>query len=720
MKHASAHDFSPAATRLGSPSPGLLVNGDPAPPPQRSGVGRDLQAAAEFSEYVYWVVDHAGAGIALSHQWTTITGFQTEESLRNGWRHAVHPEDYSKVLRCWRSASLSDSDFACELRLCKRGGGYRWVQLRAKAKLDGRRRATRWYGTLADIEERKIAELALRASEALSRSMLEASADCIKLLSLDGRIEFMNGPGLRAMEIDDFATIKGELWCSLWPAEGKESARDAVIGACRGEPMRFHAYRPTAHGASRWWDVVVTPILCDRGSVKQLLAISRDTTIHRRTSERLRMASEQDSLTGLANRGAFQMHLDAAALRAMEQGTKLGLLVLDLDHFKSVNDSLGHPAGDHLLKTFGERLKDSSRTSDFVARLGGDEFAIIVENLKDEADLLRAGNSLLDRLRSPIFYDGRAIPSGASIGGAVFPKDASTANDLLKNADVSLYAIKADGGEGVKMFQQHMRQAAQLVASQLNLARSAISEKLILPYYQPKVHLDSDSVYGFEALLRWSSLGHGVQSPDSIAEAFRDYQLASAIGEQIQLGVARDVAGWCRAGIDFGTVSINASPSEFLRDDYAELLLGRLEQAGVQPSHIEVEVTEHAFLDRAAEYVSRAIVKLSAAGVRISLDDFGTGYSSLSHIKDFPVDILKIDRSFVGEIERGGESAAIVTAVIGLANNLALDVVAEGVETAAQRDFLKQKGCQLAQGYLFGRAVPAEQVPDLLKGDQGL
>jgi diguanylate cyclase (GGDEF)-like protein len=576
----------------------------------------------------------------------------------------------------------------------------------------------RWCGTLADIEERKVAELALRASEALSRGILEGSADCIKLLSLDGHILFMNTPGLQAMEIDDFATIKDRLWCTLWPGDGKASARDAVLAASKGEAARFHAFRPTAHGAPRWWDVVVTPITCDRGKVKQLLAVSRDTTVHRKVSERLRIASEHDSLTGLANRGAFQLRLDAAALRAMNQGSQLGLLVLDLDHFKSVNDSLGHPAGDHLLRTFGERLKECCRGSDFVARLGGDEFAVIVEDLTGEDALERAGKSLLSRLKAPVIYDGRAIPAGASIGGAVFPRDASNANDLLKNADVALYAIKAGGGDGVQMFQQHMRQSAQLIASQLSLARTAVADKLIIPFYQPKVRLETGRVIGFEALLRWNHSGQRVQSPETIAEAFREYQLAAAIGEQIQLAVASDIAAWCDAGIDFGTVAINASPSEFLRDDYAELLLGRLERAGVEPQRIEIEVTEHAFLDRAAEYVSRAILKLSEAGVRISLDDFGTGYSSLSHIKDFPVDIVKIDRSFIQEIERGGESAAIVTAVIGLATNLALDVVAEGVETAAQRDFLQKKGCHFAQGYLFGRAVPAADVPELLLAEK--
>jgi diguanylate cyclase (GGDEF)-like protein/PAS domain S-box-containing protein len=675
----------------------------------------DLRAAADFSEYVYWVADASGAGIDLSHQWYDITGRGVEESLRGGWRSAVHPDDHRLVLSRWRVASRNKSNFACELRLRRQDGSYRWVQLRAKAKLDEHRQLSRWFGTLADIEDRKVADLALRTSEALSRSMLEASADCIKLLTLEGLIEFMNDPGLRAMEIDDFKTIVGKPWCSLWPGDGKTEAVEAVRKASSGETARFNAFRPTAHGSYRWWDVVVTPILGGRGAVKQLLAISRDTTIHRRTSESLRLASEQDALTGLANRGAFQTHLDAAALRAMQNGTKLGLLVFDLDHFKSVNDSLGHPAGDHLLRTFGERLTDLSRASDFIARLGGDEFAVIVEDLEQEDDLLHAATSLLARVRAPIFYEGRAIPSGASIGGAIFPRDAANANDLLKNADIALYAIKADGGDGVVMFHQHMRQSAQLKLSQLSLARSALSENRIVPYYQPKVRLDSGDIYGFEALLRWHHPGSGIQSPDTILEAFRDYQLSTAIGEQMQTAVAADVAKWCNAGVEFGTISINASPSEFLRDDYAERLLARLAEAGADPRRIEIEVTEQAFLNRASEYVSRAIGTLSSAGVRISLDDFGTGYSSLSHIRDFPVDLLKIDRSFVGEIERGGESAAIVTAVIGLAHNLALEVVAEGVETVAQRNFLSREGCDFAQGYLFGHAGPAEMVPELLK-----
>jgi diguanylate cyclase (GGDEF)-like protein/PAS domain S-box-containing protein len=718
MKAIPAREFREGSTAVGPGEPAMPASTSSAEAKllraRSLSVKQDLRAAADFSEYVYWVADASGAGIDMSHQWTDLTGFEVEESLRDGWRKAVHPHDYRRVLRSWRSASRAGSNFACELRLRQRAGGYRWVQLRAKAKHDECQPIDRWYGTLADIEEKKVVDLALRASEGLSRSMLEASADCIKLLSLDGRIEFMNAPGLRAMEIEDFATIKGLPWCSLWPKEGKAEAVAAVLTAAKGETARFNAFRPTAHGAYRWWDVVVSPIMSERGKVSQVLAVSRDTTIHRRTSERLRLAGELDALTELSNRGAFQLHLDAAALRAMKEDTKLGLLVLDLDHFKSVNDSLGHPAGDHLLKTFGERLKAFSRSSDFVARLGGDEFAVIVENLRDEEDLLHAAKSLLNRLRAPILYEGRAIPSGASIGGAIFPRDAANANDLLKNADVALYAIKADGGDGVKMFHQHMRQAAQLVASQISLARTAVGEKLILPFYQPKVRLDSGKIHGFEALLRWQHPGQAVQYPETIAEAFRDYQLASTIGEQMQLAVARDIASWSAAGIAFGTISINASPSEFLRDDYAERLLHRLKQSGVHPSRIEIEVTEHAFLDRAAEYVSRAITKLSSAGVRISLDDFGTGYSSLSHIKDFPVDILKIDRSFVGEIERGGESSAIVTAVIGLANNLALEVVAEGIETAAQQEFLKRKGCNYGQGYLFGRAVPADMVPRLL------
>jgi diguanylate cyclase (GGDEF)-like protein len=516
------------------------------------------------------------------------------------------------------------------------------------------------------------------------------------------------------MDIDNVETVLGQHWPSLWPAEAQKTAAAALEEARAGRAARFTDFCPTAKGAPKWWDVVVTPMTNEAGEVTRLLSISRDITDTREAADKLRWTSEHDGLTTLPNREAFQAHLQAATLRAMESGGSVGLLLMDLDHFKHVNDTLGHAAGDHLLKTFGHRLKSSVRGTDLIARLGGDEFAVILEGVKGPDDLIKAGEGILNRLHAPIRYGERVLSAGASIGGALFPADAASAHELFKNADTALYALKNAGRGGTRMFHNYMREEAQKVASQLSLARGAISEESVVPHYQPKIELSSGRVCGFEALLRWHHPSRGIQMPDTVAEAFKDYELASKIGELMQTKVFSDIRNWQRAGIGFGRVSINAAPAEFLRDDYAERLLGRLAQYQVPGELIEVEVTEHVFLERGSEYVSRALKLLNESGIRISLDDFGTGYSSLSHLRDFPVDVVKIDRSFISKMVEEPEIRAIVSAVIDLAASLSIEVVAEGIETEEQRAMLRSQSCALGQGYLFGRAVIADEVRILL------
>ena len=555
---------------------------------------------------------------------------------------------------------------------------------------------------------------ALRDSEALSRSILESSADCIKILSCDGTIQLMNAPGLSAMELTSPDQIVGREWCQVWPRAMQAQVRAAVARAGSGAMARFTGFCPTALGSPRWWDVVVSPMHAEDGSVLRLLAISRDVTATRIAADELRWASEHDDLTKLPNRRAFEAHLRAATIRAMDTGAQIGLLLIDLDHFKLVNDTLGHGAGDRLLKAFGRRLKETLRIQDYVARLGGDEFAVILPGVEGEAEMLAVGQTILSRLHDPIVFEGRVIGSGASIGGAMFPRDASCAKDLLKHADTALYALKASGRGGTKMFHNNMREQLQRAAAQLSLARRAISTRSLVPVYQPKIEMKTGRTVGFEALLRWHHPTRGLQLPDTLAEAFKDYELASAIGELMQKEVLRDIASWRARSLSIGRVSINAAPAEFLRDDYAERLIGRLKEYAVSPELIEIEVTEHVFLDRGTEYVTRALKMLDDAGAHIALDDFGTGYSSLSHLRDFPVKVVKIDRSFVARVNTDRQTAAIVSAIIDLAASLGIDVVAEGIECAEQARFLQEVGCRYAQGYYFGRPSQADEVPGIL------
>ena len=565
---------------------------------------------------------------------------------------------------------------------------------------------------------RDSAARALEASEQLYRGILQASADAIVFLNPSGFVDLVNDAALRSMELEAAEQVVGKHWTRLWRDDSGKLVAEHLQVAERDGTSRFRGFCATSKGAPKWWDVVIAAMRNEDGSLKGMLTISRDVTNEREKSEQLEWASEHDPLTQLPNRRAFQSRLQAAVLRAVESGNQIGLLLLDLDHFKHVNDSLGHSAGDELLKNIGERLCGAVREGDFVARIGGDEFAIVLEQLHSEEAMLRVGDELQALVQAPVRIAGRAVRAGGSIGGALFPKNAATADDLFKSADTALYALKQAGRGGTRLFDSYMLDEAERSASQLRLARGAVTDRTVVPVYQPKFDLVDNSMAGLEALLRWRHPRKGLQLPGTLEEAFADYELAAKIGELMQRKVARDMRLWLDSGFDFGRVAINAAPAEFLRDDYAEHLLDILDREGVPADRIEIEITEHAFLGRANEYVARALAGLKEAGATIALDDFGTGASSLSHLRDFPVDVAKIDMSFVQQMTEDDEIAAIVTAVVRLAGSLSIDVVAEGVDKPEQLDLLRAMGCRFAQGHLFSAAVEASAVPDLVPRKQ--
>lgn len=477
-----------------------------------------------------------------------------------------------------------------------------------------------------------------------------------------------------------------------------------------GEPhcTEFRMRLPDGH--YRWMQVNARAETDSDGNIVRWFGGIVDVSERVQAFEGKKWEAEHDSLTSLPNRSAFQTRLQAAVLRAMASGTRLGLLLIDLDHFKLINDTVGHSAGDTLLQNLARQLRETVRRDDFVARIGGDEFAIIVEAIPDTRILLEIGNGVRERLKSTFQVHDHVVSAPASIGGAVFPDDASNANELFRVADTALYGLKSEGRGGTRLFENYMRAEAQRLASQLRLARVAVTENSVVPLYQAKVCLRDGAVRGFEALLRWDHPRHGLQMPDTILEAFNDYELASRIGELMQTKTAADIHSWINQGLRFGRVSINASPAEFLRDDYAERLLDRLRACRVPPHLIEIEVTEHVLFERGSKFVARALGVLKASGVAISLDDFGTGHSSLSHLRDFPVDTVKIDKSFVDNVTRDPEMSAIVSAVIKLAQNLGIETVAEGVETRAQAALLRKFGCDAAQGFLYARPARGDAV----------
>jgi diguanylate cyclase (GGDEF)-like protein/PAS domain S-box-containing protein len=655
--------------------------------------------------------DLSSSSRLVNQRFCDIVGRTQEELASLSYEAYTHPEDVDWNRELFEYGARTGEPFYVEKRYVRPDGSTVWCEVNVSFVRGADGCLQSCIVVAEDITEQKKAQRALQESEALNRSIVEASTDCIKLLDDEGKLVFMNGPGACSMEIEDVRQIYGLHWQDLWPEAARGAVKAAVAAARRGEVSRFSAACPTAKGTPKWWDVVVSAVSAKGDSPRHLVSISRDITERRRSEEKVEWSASHDPLTGLANRTLFNARLADALSSAEAVGGEVGLLHIDVDQFKLINDSLGHDAGDLLLKTFAERLREVVRTSDAVARLGGDEFAVVLTGLADGQYLPKVVEAILGRMREPFVYDGRVLDCRASIGASIYPVHGTTPEELLKNADIALYNAKATARGGLVVFRSEMRAELQQRTSMISVARDAIRDGRVVAHYQPKVSLSNGHVEGYEALLRWRDRQGMTHLPASIAAAFEDLEIAADISDCIIACVISDMRRWLDQGINFGHIAVNASAAEFRRDDFAERVLTRLRDAEIPAKQFQIEVTETVFLGRGADYVNRALKLLSREGVRIALDDFGTGYASLRHLKEFPVDLIKIDRSFVRDMEQDPADEAIVRAVVNLGRGLGIEVVAEGVETRAQAVHLQQLGCDYGQGFLFSAALPVDLMP---------
>jgi diguanylate cyclase (GGDEF)-like protein/PAS domain S-box-containing protein len=617
-------------------------------------------------------------------------------------------------MAAWSDKVAKGEPYEAPYRLKHAGGDYRWVLSRGQPEKDSNGDTIRWYGTCTDIHEEVIGRQALQVSEAVNRSMIEASPDCIALLDIAGNVEFANRAAAEAFGLETPLLVPTVPWAGAFPPSVRGSALEAIWHAAAGRTGHFTTSQDSSDGL-RWWDVLVAPISDDSARLNGLISIARDITHQKSAEERIRWTANHDQLTQLPNRALFQRRLDRSIDWASASGAALSVLMLDLDEFKRTNDALGHDAGDALLREFADRLREAVRADDLVARLGGDEFAVLLQGVSKEEEIKAAVDSILASLKCPCHHDGKLLDIRTSIGASTFGCHGATRAELLKHADIALYVAKRAGRGVLRIFDPSMRDDAQKRLSMLELARDAVDRNKIVPNYQPKVDLRTGRLEGFEALLRWEHPTDGLQTPDTIAAAFQDGVLSAEISDRMIQHVLADMRRWSDDGIAFGHVAINAAAAEFKRGAFAEKLLGELKRAKLSTTCLQLEVTETVFLGRGAEHVEGTLKALSSEGIRIALDDFGTGYASLSHLNNFPVDIIKIDRSFIDKLETSSHEAAIVRAVINLGRSLGIKIVAEGIETRSQVEFLRRHRCDAGQGYLFAHAVPASVVPSLVR-----
>lgn len=421
-----------------------------------------------------------------------------------------------------------------------------------------------------------------------------------------------------------------------------------------------------------------------------------------------------DGLTGLHNRSFLTDHFDTLIRGAHRRRERLAVVQLDLDRFKQINDTLGHPAGDYVLVVTAQRMRDSCRASDLCVRLGGDEFVMILNGAGGTEDINMVARRILAQINEPIIFQGTTILPGASAGIAVYPVDADNAGDLLVHADLALYSAKKMGGGNFSFFSEELRRELDYRKLLEHDIRVAIETRAFQVYFQPQVSLTNGAISGIEALVRWNHAERGMIPPGEFIPVAEKCGFMPEIGRIVIAKAINEAAEWNRAGIAFGRLAVNVSGSELREPDFDRFLFDTLEKAGLPPQKLSLEIVESVILDDEKTGIAAKLRHIRAAGVHLELDDFGTGYASLSHVNPNEIDRLKIDRRFVQNIHENGDNSKIVRAITELARGLGISIVAEGAETEAELDSLMAIGCDQVQGYSIAFPMPQEKAREWL------
>ncbi|MGV8831774.1 MAG: EAL domain-containing protein [Devosia sp.] len=663
--------------------------------------------------------DRAGVITAVNDLFCEISQYSRSELV--GQSHNIlnsrhHPSSFFKGM--WRqigSGTLWHGD------ICNRAkdGSLYWVDTTIVPKRGADGRITGYVSVRYDITARKAAEAALVRenqrrldAQLLLHDIIEAVPNGISACDANGRLVLFNSafkdcyPLAKQAIFENalfedvlrMATEKGQFVLPL----DTDAAKAAFI-ASRLSEFQTPGRQFVQHLSDGRW-LQVQERLSQSGHI---VGVRTDVSELKQAERQIKHQAERDALTGLYNRRVILERL-ARVLNSSRSSEKLGaLIIVDLDGFKAINDNYGHDAGDELLVALAARLKSTVRQSDVVARLGGDEFALIIQNLNAERDVVRIAEKLLRSLGQQVKLGRRLIIPSASLGVAVYPRDGSTPKELLKNADLALYQAKDSGRSTYVICTQELREGKIRRASMIKALRTAMARGQIEMALQPQVKAGTAEHVGFEALVRWKTRHLTVPPTELIS-------LAEEAGLMVQLGYYiidksfKTIKELMDLGLNPGRVAINAAADQLRQPDFSQRLRALIELHEMRPQDVEVEVTENVILERASDRIATTLQELRDIGVSIALDDFGTGYASLSHLKRFPIDRLKIDRSFVRDMTSDNDDSVIARTVISLAHSLGMSVVAEGVETEEQFRFLSNYGCDFIQGYLIGKPMFAD------------
>ncbi len=620
----------------------------------------------------------------------------------------VHPEDRDKVMRAVDSALESGSRYSLDHRVIRPDGEERIVHEHAEVSLDTSGRAVWMQGTVQDVTARRHDEERLRLAAAVFEHALEGvmvTDAAIRIVAINKAFTQITGFSEADVLGNNPRLLKSgqqnkDFYQAMWTSLEE-------TGQWQGELLNR---RKNGEVFPAWQ--TIKGVRNEQGELTHYVALLSDITGIKQSQQKLNFLAHHDALTRLPNRLLFNASLDQARAHAYRVDGQVAVLFLDLDGFKNVNDSLGHGVGDQLLCQVAGRLKEQLRNEDMIARLGGDEFAVLVEGVTHANDAGAVAEKLHAAFKENFHVDGHALYLSASIGISLYPSDGTDAATLMRNADAAMYRAKDQGRDNYQFYTQELTHNANERLALAGDLRLAIERGQLALYYQPKMDMASGILVGLEALLRWQHPEHGAVSPARFIPLAEDTGLILPIGEWVLRTAAAQAHAWHQAGYDFGRIAVNISGQQLQRGDLLGTLKTVLTETDCAASLLELEVTE-GFIMGKAEWAVTTLERLRQTGVTLAIDDFGTGYSSLSYLKKLPINILKVDQSFVRDIPEDRDDEAITRAVIALGHSLGLSVVAEGVETEAQRAFLLQEGCEIAQGYLYSRPVPADEFTSL-------
>ena len=668
------------------------------------------------------LIETSSAGIVLIGRHGTIRfansafsemlGCHVADIAGTSYFDLVDPEHLEDVRHRFATLAEDGEIFGCteEWRYRRRDGDCVWGAVNVAWTPDDSSQDTPYIVVVQDITALRQAEAALTRERNFVDAVLDSEAALLLVLDREGCVIRWNR-ACSELTGYSFAEVRGKrVFDFLLTQEDSKTMRawfDDPTGT--SVPPQHESIILQKDGTVRIVDWSNSVLHTPAGQTNYVVASGIDITERKRAEAVIRHQANYDALTGLPNRSLFLDRLSQAISATKRSGTLLAVMFIDLDRFKSVNDTLGHRAGDQLLAEAARRLETCLRSSDTVARLGGDEFTVVVSNLSDPTDIETVARKILRELAIPYSLDGREEFITCSIGITIYPDDADSVEGLLRNADIAMYRAKDAGRNGFVLFQPEMNANAVKRRELERQLRQTLDESGFALHYQPIVASTTGRTVGVEALLRWPHPEYGMVPPDVFIPIAEETGLIIPLGEWVLRTACAQARRWDAQGLTGLGVSVNVSAMQCQQFDYPRLVKEVLSETGLSADRLTIEITESLMLndERQANHRLHALREI---GVHLSVDDFGTGYSSLSYLKRLPIDGLKIDRSFIMDITTDADDAVVVDAIIALAKSFGIHVVAEGVETAEQLHFLQSRECAFAQGYLFSRPVPPETL----------